>query len=268
MSARLRPSGSSGPHAPRVSRRSVMKGAAALLGSSVAPGLLPRAASASAEVAATPAEGVEWYVTTAASAWQRRDAPLAPAGGMGDVIGPGRRAAAGDRGLRRVLQRARLDVARGALCGRPGFRAARAVRARRRRRLHAVPDAGRRQRLLARLVLVRRDGRRLRARALQHRERPRDAGAVHPGGAAAAAGAAAVGLAVEPALLDEEEPALRDGAAGALAEGRRERPAARPGRPRGHRHVRPWRTATSAPTPPTSGASSTSTASRASRSAW
>jgi glucosylceramidase len=86
MSARLRHPGSSNPSAPQLSRRSVMKGAAALLGGSVAPGLLPRAASASAEAAAPPAEGVEWYATTAASAWQKRDAPLAPGGGMADVM--------------------------------------------------------------------------------------------------------------------------------------------------------------------------------------
>jgi len=127
-----------------ISRRAVMKGAAALL---VAPGFVPRSASA-----VTQGAGVDWYVTTAASPWQKRELAAAP-GGAADVFVQ-TDTPPDDRGLRRLLQRARLDVARDALGDRAGRRAARAVRARRGRRLHAVPHAGRRERLLAQLVLV------------------------------------------------------------------------------------------------------------------
>jgi O-glycosyl hydrolase len=64
---------SASPAHPEISRRTVMKGAAALL---VAPGFLPRSATA-----ATPAAGVVWYVTTAASPWQRRELATEPGGG-------------------------------------------------------------------------------------------------------------------------------------------------------------------------------------------
>ena len=58
---------------PFTSRRAVLKGAAALL---VAPGFVPRPAKA-----ATPGAGVDWYVTTAASPWQKRELAAEPGGG-------------------------------------------------------------------------------------------------------------------------------------------------------------------------------------------
>jgi glucosylceramidase len=70
---------------PSVSRRSVLKGAAAML---AAPAFTPRAASASRPAAGGPNAkdvGVAWYVTTQASAWQRRDLQAEP-GGWGDVL--------------------------------------------------------------------------------------------------------------------------------------------------------------------------------------
>ncbi len=61
------------PTRREISRRAVMKGAAALL---VAPGLGPRSTEA-----ATPGPGVDWYVTTAASPWQKRALAAEPGGG-------------------------------------------------------------------------------------------------------------------------------------------------------------------------------------------
>ena len=74
------PDPSAGPARPEISRRAVIKSAAALLGCSAAPGLLPRSARAAA-----PGAGVEWYVTTAASPWQKRVAEVTP-GGSADVF--------------------------------------------------------------------------------------------------------------------------------------------------------------------------------------
>ena len=68
------------PPRPLVDRRTVVKGAAALLGGSAVAGFLPRFASASA-----PDAGVEWYVTTAASPWQKR-ALETTSGGGADVM--------------------------------------------------------------------------------------------------------------------------------------------------------------------------------------
>jgi glucosylceramidase len=59
-----------------VSRRTVVKGAAALVAVSAAPSFLR---------AETPGGGVEWYVTTKAAAWQKRPLATAPAG-MPDVM--------------------------------------------------------------------------------------------------------------------------------------------------------------------------------------
>lgn len=73
--------------APRVSRRSLIQGAAALFGLSSVPGLLPRSVAASTAVAparrraAPSGTGVEWLVTTAKSPWQRRDVETASGGG-------------------------------------------------------------------------------------------------------------------------------------------------------------------------------------------
>ena len=70
-----------------VSRRTVVKGAAGLVGASALPGFLVRSASGSEPAGAgqaggaTPAAGAEWYVTTAASPWQRRVAETATGGG-------------------------------------------------------------------------------------------------------------------------------------------------------------------------------------------
>jgi glucosylceramidase len=61
------------PARAEIGRRAVMKGAAALL---VAPGFAPRSARA-----ATPGAGVDWYVTTAASPWQKRELAAEPGGG-------------------------------------------------------------------------------------------------------------------------------------------------------------------------------------------
>jgi glucosylceramidase len=67
---------------PPVSRRSLLKGAAALL---AAPSLLPRFASAAEPVPGSAPDGVEWYVTTRSSPWQRRDLRT-EAGGVPDVF--------------------------------------------------------------------------------------------------------------------------------------------------------------------------------------
>ena len=62
--------------------------------------------------------------------------------------------AAVDRGVRRQLQRARLDVTRRPRRGGARRRPPRTVCPRSGRQLHPLPHAGRRQRCLARLVLV------------------------------------------------------------------------------------------------------------------
>jgi glucosylceramidase len=67
------------PTHPQIDRRTALK-AAALLGCSAVPGFLPRFASASA-----PGVSIEWYVTTAASPWQKRTLE-ATSGGGADVM--------------------------------------------------------------------------------------------------------------------------------------------------------------------------------------
>ena len=99
-------------------------------------------------------------------------------------------------------------------------------------------------------------------------QRPRDARSVHPRGAGAAARPAAVGVAVEPAELDEAQRPLRRRPAEPVHVQRGERPASRSGRSRGHRHVHPRRAAPARVRRGTSAGSSTPTASSASRSGW
>ena len=227
------PDPSAGPARPEISRRAVIRSAAALIGCSAAPGLLPRSARAAA-----PGAGVEWYVTTATSPWQKRVAEATP-GGSADVI------VQTDTPLQAI-------EGFGACFNELGWTSLAALSAADResvlRELFA-PGVGAGF-TLCRMPVGANDFSRdwysydetdgdFALEHFTHRERPRDARPLHPGGAEAPARAEALGVAVEPAHLDEEEQALRDGDAGTLAEGRRERPAARPGRPRGHRHVRP-----------------------------
>src|SRR2546423_12897020 len=89
------------------------------------------------------------------------------------------------------------------------------------------------------MVLIRRDARRLRPRALQHRQRPRDARPLYQERAQAPARTEALGVAVESADLDEIQQTLRGGDARAWATGRDERAEARSGRQGGNRHVYP-----------------------------
>jgi glucosylceramidase len=68
------------PARRQISRRGLMKGAAALIGGSGAFRLLPRSARAEA-----PRIAVEWYVTTASSPWLKRELFAEP-GGAADVF--------------------------------------------------------------------------------------------------------------------------------------------------------------------------------------
>ena len=72
-----------------VSRRALVKGAAAMIGASAVPGFLnPRAqAAAQGQPAATGGTQVEWVVTTSTAPWQRREGLVAQrGGGMPGVI--------------------------------------------------------------------------------------------------------------------------------------------------------------------------------------
>ena len=81
-----RPSDSGSSTRTQVSRRTVVKSAAALIGCSAAPAFLARSARAAEPTAfgqtgAAAVAGAEWYVTTAASPWQTGVAETASGGG-------------------------------------------------------------------------------------------------------------------------------------------------------------------------------------------
>ena len=170
----------------QVSRRTIVKSAAALIGCSAAPAFLARSAraagpAASGQTGAAPVAGAEWYVTTAASPWQKRVAETA-AGGGADVF------------VQTDTPQQAIEGF-GACFNELGWTSLSALSAVDRdsvlRELFA-PGVG------ANFTLCRMpvgandfsrdwyshdevDGR-LRARALQHRRRPRDVGPLHQGG--------------------------------------------------------------------------------------
>ena len=78
-----------------------------------------------------------------------------------------------------------------------------------RRQLHPRPRAHRRQRLRHRLVLLRRDPRRLRAHPLLHRPRPPDAPSLHPRRHARSTQARHLGRPLVAAHMDEDQRGLQ-----------------------------------------------------------